>query len=80
MKEDKTKDLNMTKETLKRLAAVLALNTADHRESAHKDRNLVENAIDAEKSNIACAKAFGFYEIYQSKVNNVAPRLSYNLD
>mgnify|MGYP006322008297 FL=1 len=63
-----------------RLAAVLALNTADHRESAHKDRNLVENDIDAEKSNIACAKAFGFYEIYQSKVNNVAPRLFYNLD
>ncbi len=63
-----------------RLAAVLALNTADHRESAHKDRNLVENAISAEKSNIECAKAFGFYEIYQRKVDNLAPRLFYELD
>ena len=72
----------MTSEQLEnvgRLAAVLALNTADHRESAHKDRSLIGNAISAENSNIACAKAFGFYELYQQKVNNLAPRLFYEL-
>lgn len=70
----------MTKETLKRLAAVLAINTADHRESAHKNHNLIQNATSGEKQNISCAKELGILEDYQRIVDYTAPRLFYELD
>lgn len=70
----------MSKETLKRLAVVLALNTADHRESAHKNHNLIQNATSGEKQNIACAKELGILADYQRIVDFTAPRLFYELD
>jgi hypothetical protein len=65
---------------INRIASILALNTADHRESAHKNRELIDNARNAEKKNIEAAKELGFFEVYQARVNNLAPRLFYELD
>jgi len=70
----------MTNEqALNRVRALLALSTTDHRESAHNNRNLVENAIQAENINIETAKTLGIFDAYQSTVNNIAPRLFYEL-
>ena len=64
---------------LERLCTLLALNTADHRESAHKNRDLIQNAATAEKINIETARAMGIEEEYTRKVNNLSPRLFYEI-
>lgn len=66
-------------QALQRIASLLALNTADHRESAHKDRNLIENATHAEKINIATARTLGILDEYKRKVDMHAPRLFYEI-
>lgn len=70
----------MTKmQALNRVRAVLAINTSDHRESAHKNRNLIDNAIQGERLNRECADALGILAEYERTVNAIAPRLFYEI-
>lgn len=64
---------------LDRVAVLLALNTIDHRESAHQNRNLIDNARNGENLNIETASTLGILDLYQGKVDFHAPRLFYEL-